>query len=250
MWRGLDPRHIFQLNTLMTPFQLRFAPSIHWCSVSGFSVILDVDNDKYHSIPANEFEALLPYIEGIPAVTATTQVPPTLVSLVNELIALGIVVSTGARAPQRRIRCLPHPTQLISTADALVPLKYALRYGFSFLAACIVADHLIRFRPLRRTVARIVERKRRRPSASDHDRLVYLTRVFHSLRPLYPRPYLCLFDSLALLEFLAHWGFLPSLVFGVTVNPFLAHCWVQDGSLVLCDTRRFSSRWHKQIMVI
>jgi hypothetical protein len=56
------------------------------------------------------------------------------------------------------------------------------------------------------------------------------------LRPLYPRDYLCLFDSLALIEFLAQHGLYPTWVFGVTSDPFMAHCWVQEGDTLLNDT--------------
>jgi hypothetical protein len=60
--------------------------------------------------------------------------------------------------------------------------------------------------------------------------------VFDSLRLFYPRPYLCLFDSLALIHFLARFGLYPDWVFGVQADPFEAHCWVQAGSVVLNDT--------------
>ena len=59
--------------------------------------------------------------------------------------------------------------------------------------------------------------------------------AFEHLRPLYPRPYLCLFDSLALLEFLAAYHSYPRIVFGVVADPFQAHCWLQEGDVLLND---------------
>ncbi|MEO1020428.1 MAG: lasso peptide biosynthesis B2 protein, partial [Pseudomonadota bacterium] len=50
-----------------------------------------------------------------------------------------------------------------------------------------------------------------------------------------PRPYLCLFDSLALLYFLARYEVFPQWVFAVQLKPFRAHCWVQSNSLVVND---------------
>jgi hypothetical protein len=44
-----------------------------------------------------------------------------------------------------------------------------------------------------------------------------------------------LFDSLALLEFLAVYRFFPRIVFGVVADPFQAHCWLQDDAVVLND---------------
>jgi hypothetical protein len=60
--------------------------------------------------------------------------------------------------------------------------------------------------------------------------------VFSALRPIYPRDYLCLFDSLAFLEFLSAYGLFPTWVFAVTSDPFTAHCWVQQGDVVLNDS--------------
>jgi hypothetical protein len=63
-----------------------------------------------------------------------------------------------------------------------------------------------------------------------------LVHTFLSLRPLYPREYLCLFDSLCLVHFLAQFGHFPQWIFGVKLEPFGAHCWVQSGDVVLNDT--------------
>lgn len=46
----------------------------------------------------------------------------------------------------------------------------------------------------------------------------------------------CLHRSIALQFLLARNGFPSTLVFGVRLNPFHAHCWLQDGDLVLNDT--------------
>ncbi|WP_287002764.1 lasso peptide biosynthesis B2 protein [Sphingobium sp.] len=45
----------------------------------------------------------------------------------------------------------------------------------------------------------------------------------------------CLASSIALLDRLASKGCYPTMVFGVRVDPFLAHCWVQNSHMVLND---------------
>jgi Transglutaminase-like superfamily len=72
--------------------------------------------------------------------------------------------------------------------------------------------------------------------AFDLERARSLASVFDRLRLFYSQPYLCLFDSLALIHFLARFGLYPDWVFGVQADPFEAHCWVQAGSVVLNDT--------------
>jgi hypothetical protein len=60
-------------------------------------------------------------------------------------------------------------------------------------------------------------------------------RQFLATRRLAPAAPRCLPDSLALLDHLARRGLGGELVFGVKLNPFSAHCWVQRGDLVLND---------------
>jgi hypothetical protein len=50
------------------------------------------------------------------------------------------------------------------------------------------------------------------------------------------RKHVCLYDSLALVEFLAHYRLFPQWVFGVMAEPFAAHCWVQQDDRVLNDS--------------
>jgi hypothetical protein len=79
-------------------------------------------------------------------------------------------------------------------------------------------------------------RKLRECTGVDPVAMKDLLHTFEVVRPFYPRPYLCLFDSLALIGYLAKQGQFPWLVFGVIAEPFQAHCWVQDGDMVINDT--------------
>ncbi len=63
------------------------------------------------------------------------------------------------------------------------------------------------------------------PDGSDARDLVT---IFNELRIYWPRKTLCRFDSLALLHFLSCFGLCAQWVFGVRLDPFGAHCWVQD----------------------
>ena len=69
------------------------------------------------------------------------------------------------------------------------------------------------------------------------------------MRPFYPRPYLCLFDSLALINFLSHYRLRARLVFGVHLAPFDAHCWVQVEDIVLDDALDNVRDYNTPIMV-
>jgi Transglutaminase-like superfamily len=103
--------------------------------------------------------------------------------------------------------------------------------------ACAKADLQLRTRAFSRLVDRIKERRnRRRPTQPcDQSSISSLVHAFNAFRSFYPRPYLCLFDSLALLEFLSSYRIYPQLVIGVVPDPFEAHCWLQEGTVVLND---------------
>jgi hypothetical protein len=113
------------------------------------------------------------------------------------------------------------------------------------------ASGKLRWYSMQRTVRSVENQKRRcvKLQITDDDELRELVAIFHHLRPFYVREYLCLFDSLALLEFLAHYHHFPLWVFGVKAEPFGAHCWVQENDCVLNDTVEFV-REFTPIMVI
>jgi hypothetical protein len=108
---------------------------------------------------------------------------------------------------------------------------------FRFLVASLLARHYLTRRSFRETVAMVRLRKVRhinRPFNMPQARRLCTT--FDSMRLFFPSAYLCLFDSLALINFLALYRLYPDWVFGVATDPFQAHCWVQKNGIVLNDT--------------
>jgi len=110
-----------------------------------------------------------------------------------------------------------------------------------FFAAAAAASWNLRWQPIEHAV-RLVERRKlaNRNVFAPADSatiatIVNLFTIFQTLRSYYPRPYLCLFDSLALIHFLARFGLFPQWVYGVKLEPWGAHCWVQAGDLVVND---------------
>lgn len=67
------------------------------------------------------------------------------------------------------------------------------------------------------------------------DRLIARALGFAAARRAVPIPPNCLADSLALLVWLGPGRIAATLVFGVKLDPFAAHCWVQSGSMLLND---------------
>jgi hypothetical protein len=123
--------------------------------------------------------------------------------------------------------------RLIDPEDATQSRPRAMHVA-RFIRACTTAAIRLRWGHIQRTVNAVANRKRRRASSTpfDVDKARELTASFQTLRSLFPRDYLCLFDSLALLEFLAGFDLYPTWVFGVRLEPWAAHCWVQEGQYI------------------
>ena len=118
---------------------------------------------------------------------------------------------------------------------AAVPVGALLR----FIAAAIAAKAALRMR----SFASVIERVRKRNAAGartggpDLVLARALVERFMRLRVfLFSAKDECLFDSLALLNFLAWHGVFADWVFGVQARPFCAHCWVQLRDVVINDT--------------
>lgn len=131
------------------------------------------------------------------------------------------------------------PTQMESPSDVLVDEsidagRASIKHAAAFLKACVVAVWYLRRRSIQDTVCRVRLRKELcGPSEiGDLDRARELTSAFNRLRGLFPTDYLCLFDSLALIEFLASFRIFPTWVFAVRFEPWTAHCWVQHRHIV------------------
>lgn len=115
--------------------------------------------------------------------------------------------------------------------------------------AAVTVAAILRFRSLEWAIGRLRSRKMahvvQMTPAGEAREMTTLSQDFFRLRPfVYSSRDKCLYDCLVLMEYLAYFELFPTLVIGVTTFPFLAHCWLQHGQLVLTDyvehTRAFT----------
>lgn len=108
------------------------------------------------------------------------------------------------------------------------------------LAATTLAIVQLRLLPLSQIVSRVIRRRRVSVTAAaplTGNALVPLLAAFTTIRQfIYTAADACLFDSLATLHYLAHWNSYPNWIFGVRTQPFSAHCWVQQGGVVINES--------------
>ena len=249
MTRGLAPRvvHLCPVDSSVPgPFFL--ASHVFICRGKRHWVILDVNRDKYLCIDRRQFEALGPSLKGWEASTSpftspsgldTAPIPEDAVALSRGLFDLGILSDRATHAKDACPTAYRLPTEATDPDSPVRSRRSPGAHAISFFSSCARASRELRQQPFQLTVEAVRARKSRNASGAvgvDFERARSLVLVFERLRLFYPRSYLCLFDSLALIHFLARYAVYPDWVFGVNADPFEAHCWVQADHVVLNDT--------------
>jgi hypothetical protein len=202
-------------------------PHVHFCQRGDAFVFLDLRQDDYTLVNGPAATAL----KELAAQRADRDLSQDL----SELLNGGLLIT------EQNAGKVVSPTHVDLAAECLVDresfgdVRVTLGHVVHFAAACTAAKLSLRWRKIEDTVMSVARRKERRAGnqAFDLARAQDLAAVFHKLRGFFPANYLCLFDSLALLEFLAKYRLYPTWVFGVRLEPWAAHCWVQHQQWLL-----------------
>jgi Transglutaminase-like superfamily len=227
---------------------------IYLCQSQRHWVILDVRRDKYLCVDRFQLESLGPWIEGWegrPARRAdgAGKPAPSALALASSLLSVGILSEHPDGAKQARATMYAHPTSALDSSITASSRMFRCTHALPFWLGCAAASKQLRTERFESIVARVQARKRAASHPMRLEAALPLLAVFDRLRLFYPRPYLCLFDSLALIHFLARFDLYPDWVFAVRADPFEAHCWVQADAVVLNDTVERVASLHP-IMVI
>jgi len=202
---------------------------VFFCGQGDALIFLDLKHDEYTMLygqEANTFRSLCECGSGTGAQGKDAPVD------VEDFIAAGLITTDETNGKPIAPSALSPPlTALSDTRSACGRVKVS--YIFSFFVACITASIRLRRQSIQAIVSGVERRRRERLTPNPHADVRALVTAFHRLRHFYPRSYLCLFDSLALLEFLARYNFFPRWIFAVKFDPWVAHCWVQQGDMCL-----------------
>ncbi len=188
-------------------------------------VLLDLANDKYLCVGGEVFEALCQSSDEIsrlePRNLSSAIAVPDISKVVQDLVDRGILVtdSTVGREIEPVIAA-PQVTSTLADPPADRTSLWMLRVP-SFLHACRRAASDLAHNPLHRTVQGVKDLRRHRDSGRgtwDPIKTRALIGDFAALRYIFPRSYLCLFDSLALIHFLAAYGQFPKWCLASMLN--------------------------------
>jgi hypothetical protein len=206
------------------------------CNDDPYWVVLDLTHDRYICIQAERFASMTPLLAGWSENSrAGAEIDGE--KHCKELLSHGILTQEALDSKPARPESIPIPTSSLLEPTAGRRARLSPRALLSFALATAKAHRLLKRHPLAEIVHQVRARKPTYAIRRDEgDRVYAVVRQFELLRPYFPRAYLCLFDSLALLELLALEGIHPRWVFGVRAEPFAAHCWLQMGNVVINDS--------------
>jgi hypothetical protein len=230
------------------------APHVHVCSTGRHVVLLDLKRNEYVGLNVGDARGLQQVVSGWPSEGSerlSRDSPSLDAELLGELLETGMVRQGSAAA--RPVSAASYPSPRVALTDGYVKVRASITKldVLRFLKAALVAKLELRLRSMDRVVGRVARRRERALIFAAHGGAIsasharQLVAKYKRLRTfLFTSHNECLYDSLALSEFLACYGLFPHWLFGVTTNPFSAHCWLQAQDLVLNDTphnlRRFT----------
>lgn len=198
------------------------APGTGFCETAGELVFLDLARDKYLALRGQDRAAFDRLRAGEPNDS----------DAMTRLQRTGLLQSTD-KPTSIEPTVLDVPSQDLS---ALAEEGFRLDMAVSSLMALRWARAAMR--PER--IGRTIEDRRRRATSIQQGAASPLIEIhaarYAANRWINPVPQRCLVDALALDRILLAKGLVPTLVFGIRMAPFKAHCWLQTPSTILTGT--------------
>lgn len=227
------------------------ADGVHVCVTEGHCVFLDLKQDKYSAVLFSQDER--DALTEADAENVRRLVRDRLKQDSEALLGAGLLTRdasagrpiepSAVAGAQAHIFGLDDQRAFGLTGEAARDLNITMKETCDFFWASWKASYALKHTHIAQVVASVRRRKEAHRGKIDVEKLRRLTAVYRRLRPWYPRKYLCLYDSLALVEFLACAKVFPVWVFAVQAQPFGAHCWVQSQELLLNEGSEYAGQF-------
>lgn len=219
---------------------------VYFCCQGDAIVFLDLKNDEYTMIDGSQAsvfrtifcatrDSLWP--DGDSARNSVSEHSDSLTDMLQELIDGGLLSVTGSRCKPVLPTVTSPPTEHLFGGEGSTT-RVRITHVFGFVVSCAIAVARLRFFHIETTICAVQQRRTLRSTKKsfDFDKARQLVGEFNRLRYWFPADYLCLFDSLALIEFLARYDVFPNWIFAVRPHFWGAHCWVQEGSVAFNES--------------
>lgn len=218
------------------------------CLTNDTLVFLDLHNDKYMCLESKHTEPLSALL-GLP-VPSTNELDSSgasfdsnsgcngeVANVVRDLTDRGLITRDSDNG--KRAELIPQESDLKELLGYEIGKgpKIHVSHALNFFRALIITKFMLRWASMERIIVRIRGRKRNSSSELNDEKINELVEIYKILKPLFVTVKdNCLFNSFFLIEFLACHRIYPAWYFGVKLNEFSAHCWVQGGNYIYDDT--------------
>ncbi|PCD02255.1 hypothetical protein COC42_12445 [Sphingomonas spermidinifaciens] len=209
----------------------RLMPHTTACVASERVILLDIRQDRYFQVPNEATDAFRQWLNC----SYAARPPEAVLSTLGRAKILRDLDPEPTNAFRERI-ILPEPKG--GANRQVAPIEQPLRVGTTIALTWLK----LRCLPFRSIFgARLV-----RPPLQLYDAAAdqfETVEQFLRSRNLIPIARNCLLDSLALDSWLARRGYGSRFIFGVSLAPFAAHCWLQTRDAILNDSYDHVSRF-------
>lgn len=211
----------------MTKLKLR--RDLSYCRIDDHLIFLDIQDDRYFRLTRDLESSLIAYLSGSDTPDSSIR------TLVEQKILTDGSVNLDDATPARKT--VPARSAMEEAARAE---PASINQLLDTLTIVCSTQLQLKFRSLKNVLETLVSLREKRasqpsPRGPGQSRVLDLAATFRSARLYVPIDMCCLLDSIAMVKFLAKRELYADLVFGVTADPFSAHCWAQYRSTVLND---------------
>ena len=198
-------------------------PGLNFCMADGTAVFLDAPRNRYFALTPNLSQSFLALIDVLAACLPIEELDA------RPFVDRGILVCTATSGswrdgpiplPRRQWCANPNPRT-----------RTKLRHKMLALYCILITLARLQTQGFEKLI-----RPKTRRHRYERDLPVRAFDAFRAVIRVIPCRLKCLPASLALRSYLAALGFQSDLIIGVSMKPFAAHCWVQDGDMVIGDT--------------
>lgn len=233
MNRNIEPKLFLKKNVFI-------------CLTDDTLVFLNLRNDSYSCLEPQHTQSVTALL-GLPSRPAQTKTynaqaaSEDTTKIIRDLINNGLATQSSNEGKRAEfINQSSELKEMLGYEIGKTPKINAIHL-FNFFRAFIIAKLLRRFGSIEHTVTRVRRRKEKKFNSKrkevTEEKINELVEIYKVLKPLFVTvKNECVFNSLFLIEFLACYRVYPDWYFGVRLNEFYAHCWVQSNNTIYDDS--------------
>lgn len=233
--------------------RLKLASHVRACESEGNVILLDLRHSRYLGIGASVARSLASQVDGWPVMSerAGPSAPEAdSAGVAPRLVSQGLLTAASGSLPITTT--IERATTTLSADPESAEESIGARRIANFIMSATITAWWMRCRSLNAIAMAISARHHRiqMPRSASRDVMRDATAAYEKLRPLaFTARDKCLYDSLALVAFLASEGLVARWVIGVKSMPFGAHSWVQSGHTVLNDHHEYVGQFRPILVV-